>query len=102
MQHARVAVYQVKPGTADEIVRRAQAGMLPTFRSQPGFVGYGLVTSGETSVISLSFWQTPEQAEAAVQSAASWVKDNLAEMVVSVQSYVGDLAFLSSTGTIGS
>ena len=102
MQHARIAVYQVKPGTADEIARRAQAEMLPIFRSQPGFVAYGGVTTDVDTVISLSFWQTQEQAEAAVQAAASWVKDNLAEMVVSVQNYVGDLAFFSSTGTLGS
>jgi heme-degrading monooxygenase HmoA len=102
MQHARVAVYQVKPGTADEIARRAQAGMLPIFRSQPGFVAYGGVTTDTDTVISLSFWQTQQQAEEAVQVATSWVKDNLAEMVVSVQNYVGDLAFFSFTDTLGS
>ena|SRR5579872_443367 len=102
MQHARVAVYQVKPGTTDEIVRRAQTGMLPVFRSQPGFVAYGGVTTDAETVISLSFWQTQEQAEAAVQVAASWIKDNLAGMVLSVQNHVGDLAFFSFTGALGS
>ncbi len=102
MQHARVAVYQVKPGTADEIARRAQEGMLPVFRSQPGFVAYGGVTTDTETVISLSFWQTQEQADAAVQVAASWIKDNLAEMVVSVQNHVGDLAFFSFTSALGS
>ncbi len=101
MQHARIAVYQVKPGTADEIVRRAQSGMLPIFQSQPGFVAYGGVTTDVNTVISISFWQTQQQAEAAVQLAASWVKDNIADMIVSVQNYVGDLPFFSSTGTIG-
>jgi Antibiotic biosynthesis monooxygenase len=102
MQHARIGVYQVKPGTADEIARRAQAEMLPIFRSQPGFVAYGGVTTGVDTVISLSIWQTQEQAEAAVRGAASWIKDNIAEMIVSVQNHVGDLAFFSSTGTLGS
>jgi hypothetical protein len=36
------------------VIRRAQAGMLPTFRSQPRFVGYGLIKTGEDAVISLS------------------------------------------------
>ena len=102
MQYARIAVYQVKPGTADEIARRAQDGMLPIFRSQPGFVAYGGVTTDMDTVISLSFWQTQQQAEAAVQVAASWIKDNLAEMVVAVQNHVGDLAFFSSMGDLGS
>ncbi len=102
MQHARVAIYRFKPGTVDEVIRKAEAGLLPFFRNQPGFVAYGAVKTGEDSGISLSFWQTEEQAEAAVQVAASWVKDNVAEMTESVQNYVGDLAFFSSTGTIGS
>jgi hypothetical protein len=36
-----------------------------------------------------------------VQTAAAWVTANVAELVVSVQSLVGDLAFFSSFGTIG-
>lgn len=102
MQHVRVAIYQVKPGTVDEVIRKAQEGMLPTFRSQPGFVAYAGVKTGETSLISLSFWQSQQQAEAAVQVAASWVKDNIAQAVESVQNHVGDLAWFSSAGTIGS
>ncbi len=102
MQHVRTALYTFKPGTTDEVIRRAQEGMLPTFRRQPGFVAYGVVKTGENSAISLSFWQSREQADAAVQVAASWVKDNIAEMVESVQNYVGDLAFLSSEGSLGS
>lgn len=101
MQHARVAVYQFKPGTADEVIRRAQAGMLPTFRAQPGFVAYGLVKTSDSAGISLSFWQTEAEAEAAVKTAANWVKENLADLVVSVQNHVGDLAFLSSAAPIG-
>ena len=102
MQHARVGVYKLLPGTVEEVIRRAQAGMLPTFRSQPGFVGYGLIKTGEDAVISLSLWQTREQADAAVQTAAAWVQENLAEMVDSVQNHVGELAFFSSTARIGS
>jgi heme-degrading monooxygenase HmoA len=105
MQHVRIAVYQVKPGgtvTVDEAIRRSQAGLLPIFRNQPGFVGYGVVKTGEGSAISISFWQSRQQAKAAVQVAASWVKDNLAELTESVQIYVGDLSFFSSIGPIGS
>jgi hypothetical protein len=42
MQHVHVAVYKIKPGMVDEVARRAETGMLPTFRSQPGFVAYGI------------------------------------------------------------
>lgn len=102
MQHVRAALYQFKPGTIDEVIQRAEAGMLPTFRQQPGFVAYGLIKTGENTGISLSFWQSQEQAEAAVKVAASWVRENLAEMVEAVQNHVGDLSFFSQIGTIGS
>jgi heme-degrading monooxygenase HmoA len=103
MQHVRIAFYQLKPKhTADEMVSRVQAEFLPIFRNEPGFIGYGLVKTSETSVVSLSFWQSHEEAEAAVQFAASWVKDTISEMIASLQNYVGDLSFFSSTGTIGS
>jgi heme-degrading monooxygenase HmoA len=102
MQHVRMAVYTFKAGTADEVIRRAEAGAFPLFRSQPGFVGYGLIKTSDASGISLSIWQTPEQAKAAVQVAASWVKENVAELIESVQNHVGDLSFFSSTGALGS
>ena len=105
MQYARIGVYKAKPGsalTADETIRRSQNGMLPIFRNQPGFAGYGLVKVGEDSVISISFWQTREQAEAAVQAIASWVKDNLAEMIETVRNYVGELSFFTAAVPIGS
>ena len=105
MQYARIAVYKAKPGstlTADETIRRSQTGMLPIFRNQPGFVSYGIVKTGPDSVISISFWQSRRQAEAAVQLAASWAKDNVAEMSESVQNYVGELSFFTSAVPIGS
>ena len=105
MQYARIAVYKVKTGgaiTVDEAIRRSQTGMLPIFRNQPGFVSYGQVKAGQDSVISISFWQSRQQAEAAVQLSESWSKDNLAGMTESVQNYVGELSFFTSAVPIGS
>ena len=95
MAHVRVAVYQIKPGTANEIVRRAQSGMLPIFRQQPGFVAYEGVVTGDNEVVSISTWDSAEQAQAAVQTAATWVRENLADMIVSVANHVGELGFSS-------
>ena len=93
MAHVRVAIYQIRPGTADEILRRAQSGMLPIFRQQPGFVAYEGVVTADEEVVSISTWESAEQAQAAVQMAASWVRENLADMIVSVDNHVGELGF---------
>ncbi|HEV2659921.1 MAG TPA: hypothetical protein VGU68_04935 [Ktedonobacteraceae bacterium] len=61
------------------MVSKVQAECLPIFRNELSFIGYGLVKTSETSVVSLSFWQSPEEAEAAVQFAALWVKDTISE-----------------------
>lgn len=58
MQHVRVALYKAKPGTVDDVIRKAQGGMLPIFRAQPGFIGYGLVKTGDDALIEISAWQT--------------------------------------------
>ena len=105
MQYARIGVYQVKPDSTiiiDKVIRTSQTGLLPILRNQPGFVSYGQVKTGQDSVISISFWQSRQQAEAAVQLIASWVKDNFPDLSESVQNYVGEVSFFTSAVPIGS
>lgn len=102
MQCARVAIYRVASGDVDEAIQRAQQGMLPTFQKQPGFVGYGLIkTTDGAKVISISFWQSSEQADAATQVAAQWVRANLANMLQLEQNFTGDVGFFKSLASIG-
>ena len=95
MAYVRVAVYRIKAGTADEIVRQAQADVLPIFRQQPGFIAYEGVVTGDDEVVSISTWESAEQAQAAVQTAAGWVREHLADMIVSVDNHVGERGFSS-------
>src|SRR5690349_15818966 len=90
----RVGVYKMKrEGAGSEIGRRAQAGMLPIFRRQPGFVSYEIVTVEPETALSISTWTSHAEAEAAIASAADWVRSNLAELVELTQNYVGDVEF---------
>jgi heme-degrading monooxygenase HmoA len=100
MQQARVGLYKVKPGTADEVIRRAEADLAVTYRYQPGFVAYGLIKNGDDALISLSIWDTAEQAKAAIQTAAEEQR-HFGEMIESVDNYVGDLAFFWALVAIG-
>jgi heme-degrading monooxygenase HmoA len=58
MKHVRVATYEIKTGTFQEIADKAQDGMLRTFRDQPGFIRYGLADLGDKTCLSLSLWDT--------------------------------------------
>jgi ribosomal protein L3 len=91
--HARVAVYKFRPAGADIVIERAKVGMVPIFRQQPGFIAYVVVKTADDAGVSISAWETAEQAEQAVQAAAAWVKANVAEQVVAVENHVGDVAF---------
>jgi heme-degrading monooxygenase HmoA len=93
MSHVRIAVYTVTSGTAQEVGDRAQEGMLGVFRTQPGFKAYGLAETQEGKVVSVSLWESGDQAQQANELAASWVKENLADRVQLESAQVGDFLF---------
>lgn len=92
MPYVRVAVDRFHLDAADEVLNRVKEGLLPILECQPGFVAYEVVRSGADSAIFINTWETQEQAEAAVQSAAQWVRDNVPSKILSVETYVGELA----------
>ena len=94
MGHVRVAAYEIKTGSFQEIADLAKDGLLETFEEQPGFVRYGLADMGDNQCLSISLWETREQAEGAVPVAAMWVRENLSDRVRLVSSAIGDLVFV--------
>jgi hypothetical protein len=93
MKHVRVATYEIKQGSFQEIADLAHTGMLRTFQEQPGFIRYGLADLGEKTCLSFSMWETHKDAEAAVPVATTWVRDNLGDRVTLRSNVIGDLAF---------
>jgi heme-degrading monooxygenase HmoA len=96
MSHVRVGVYALTSGTAEEVGDRAQQGMLNVFRAQPGFKAYGLAETPEGKLISLSLWDSGEQAQQANELAAKWVNENLADRIRLESAQVGNLMFFES------
>jgi hypothetical protein len=99
MEHLRIATYAINKGTFREVADLAQEKMLPTFKEQPGFIRYGVADIGDQRCMSISLWETHEQAEASVPISATWVKENLADRVELHSNYVGDLAFFEGERT---
>jgi Antibiotic biosynthesis monooxygenase len=93
MQSVGIANYKVIKGTFPELAEEAKSGMLETFRTQPGFIRYGLADTGDGTCVSISLWQTHEQADAAGPVAATWVREHLADRVELRSNQSGDLAF---------
>jgi len=94
MQHVRVAKYRVESGTLEEISEVAQEGMLKVFKEQPGFVSYGVADAGDGTLLSISHWETHDEAEKAAEAASGWVAANLADRIGLLENHTGDYLFL--------
>ncbi|HEX3223989.1 MAG TPA: antibiotic biosynthesis monooxygenase [Nocardioides sp.] len=92
MRSTRVALYDIKSGNFDEVLSKAEAGMVPLFRQSDGFVSYGVAQVDQDTFISLSTWETRAQADAASTKAADWVMANFKDTFTLRESYFGDLA----------
>jgi hypothetical protein len=93
MKHVRVATYEIKKGSFQDIANVAQTGMLRTFQEQPGFIRYGLADLGDRKCLSLSLWETHKDADSSVPVAATWVRENISDRVELRSNQIGDLAF---------
>ena len=97
MQHVRIATYEIRAGSFQELAAAAREGMLRTFQDQPGFIRYGLADLGDRKLVSLSLWETRKDADASVPVAERWVRENVASRVDLRSTQVGDLAFFEGT-----
>jgi heme-degrading monooxygenase HmoA len=93
MKHVRIATYEIKRGSFQELADVAREGMLRTFQEQPGFIKYGLADLGEKTCVSLSLWETRKDADSSAPVAANWVRENIADRVELRSNEIGDLAF---------
>jgi hypothetical protein len=91
MNHIRLALYDMKSGTAEEAAEIARKGLLPIFKSQPGYVRYEVGKLDSGGIVSFSIWETADEAQNAVDTAASWVAENLAKRISLRENHVGDL-----------
>jgi hypothetical protein len=97
MQHVRIATYEIKDGTFQELADIARKGMLRTFQDQPGFVRYGRAVLGDRKCVSVSLWETHTDADATVPVAERWVREHIASRVDLRTTQIGDLAFFEGS-----
>jgi hypothetical protein len=101
MRYARIAIHELKAGTVDVSVGRAESQLLPLLRGQPGFVSYAVYRIDHQSVASVSVWETREAAEASVRLSQDWIDGNLPGTVLKSHIVVGEQAFESVGPSLG-
>ena len=100
MRYTRLATYDVFKGSFPELTAIVEKGLLPLLAPEPGFINYGLVNAGHNKVVSISIWETRDEAQHSATLAASWIKENVADRVRLVTSYVGDLALFNGVPVV--
>src|SRR3954471_21261782 len=93
---ARIATYSYT-GDAQELGKRAEEGILPILKTQPGFKSYA-VAIGEGKVFSSSAWEGRDDAERGSAAVAAWVADNMTEISLEGDIHYADVAFSTALG----
>ncbi len=91
-----MATYRLN-GDGQELARRAEEGILPILKSQPGFKAYS-VAIGDGEVLSLSVWDTRADAEAGSEVVASWVAENMAGELDLINIRYSEIMFSTTLG----
>ena len=88
--YARVVVYTHQDDKV-ELEAKARAGVIPIVTSTPGYISYGVLFDDDR-VVSISQWESEEQAKSADAELAEWVQANTT--MTSETRITGDLAWL--------
>jgi heme-degrading monooxygenase HmoA len=71
--------YSVRRGAVEELSRRVQEGFVPLVRQMKGFRGYYLINGGPDVLITISVFDSADEAFASNEKAADWVRNNVLE-----------------------
>ncbi|MSO96094.1 MAG: hypothetical protein EXQ81_09940 [Thermoleophilia bacterium] len=91
MSHFRVALYDLKSGTADEVAEISKAGLVPIFKRLPGYIRYEVGQVDDGGLVSFSVWMTATEAQHATVVAADWVAENLTSRISLRDEHTGEL-----------
>ena len=71
--------YNVRRGSAVELARRVREGFVPLIRQMQGFQAYYLLDGGPDVLITISMFDSADEAFASNEKAADWVRNNVLE-----------------------
>ena len=73
--------YTVRRGSAEELARRVGESFVPLMRQMQGFRGYYLLDGGPDVLITISMFDSADEAFASNEISANWVRNNVLEFV---------------------
>jgi len=71
--------YTVRSGSGGELALRVREGFVPLLKQMQGFRGYYLLDGGPDVLITVSMFDSADEALLSNQQAATWVRNNVLE-----------------------
>ncbi len=75
--YAAIRKYTVKPGWMEEVMHRIQRDFVFLISKEPGFLDYYALRVGPNEVLTISVFDTQEEAEGSTPLGFKWVQENL-------------------------
>ena len=72
---------KLKPGSADELAKRAKAGAVPILKRIAGFRAYYVVYGASDTVTTITLYSNAASAEEANKQMLPWIRENLAPLL---------------------
>ena len=100
--YAAIRKYEFDAGSVDEFAQRIEAGLADTLSAQPGFLGYHVIASGVSmtggeEIVSVTFFEDEETAARSNDLAADFVKDELSDFGLHLNSAMSGVIVVSRT-----
>jgi heme-degrading monooxygenase HmoA len=100
--YAAIRKYELDAGSVDELAKRVDAGLARTLSTQPGFLAYHVIASGVSmtggeEIVSVTFFEDEETAARSNELAAQFVKDELSEFGLHLNSAMSGVILVSRT-----
>jgi heme-degrading monooxygenase HmoA len=89
--HIMISRYAGAAGMTAEATPKAQQGLIPILKGQPGFHGYAAFGSEQGEIVSVSIWESGTAAADARPKIGEWVSGNLAGLNQPTERFIGDV-----------
>jgi heme-degrading monooxygenase HmoA len=96
--HGRIGIYTADPAKIEPVIEKAKAELPAMMRGEPGLRRYAVIRAAPGELVSMSAWETAEQAEAGGRKLVGWVRQNAAEAITGVENHLGEIAFSEPAG----
>jgi heme-degrading monooxygenase HmoA len=94
-RHARIGFYTARPGDLDHVLERARDEVIPMLELEAGFRRYTIVRTDPDRLVSITGWDTNDEAQMAARRLSAWVAEVIGETLVSVENHIAEVVHIT-------